>query len=157
VHRHQRRALLGQQQHAGRVAVETVDELQERGGGTLGPQALDHPERDAAPAVDRHAGRLVDGQQGVVLEQDRQCGCGRRPAWAVRRSGEAHRRHPHHVAGGEPRVGAHPALVDPDFAAPDDPVNVTFRDAFQHAEEKIVDPLPGGVVADRQPAHSILA
>ena len=63
--------LLGDQQHAGRVAIQPVDEFEERGGRTREAQPLDHPEADAAAAVDREAGRFVESNDRVVLVQDR--------------------------------------------------------------------------------------
>ena len=72
-------------------------------------------------------------------------------------SASANRGHPHDVTGGEPRFRPHPALVDPYLAAAQDPVDVAFRDAFKQSDQKVVDPLPGGLLANGEPAGSILA
>ena len=77
----QRRTLLGDEQHAGRVAVEPVHELEKACVGSGVAQPLDDAELDAAAAVHREARRLVERDQRIVLVEDwrqRHCGgCGR--------------------------------------------------------------------------------
>src|SRR6185295_11359179 len=74
VQAHERETLLCDQQHARRVAIEPVDEFEERRGGTRMADALDDAERDAAAAVDCEPSRLVERDQCVVLEQNRRQG-----------------------------------------------------------------------------------
>ena len=65
-------ALLGQDQQSRSVAIEPVRKLEHlrlRPGGAHG---FDHAVAQAAAAVHRNAGRLVDHQQGGVLVDDRE-------------------------------------------------------------------------------------
>src|SRR5271155_5602220 len=72
VQRHQRRALLGHEQHARGVAVEAVHQFEEPGLWALRTQLLDQAEANAAAAVYREPGRLVDGDERFVLVEDRE-------------------------------------------------------------------------------------
>ena len=78
----QRRALLGDQQDARRVAVEPVDQLQELAPPAAPRAAARSGRSDAAAAVDGEPGRLVQRDQRVVLEQDRRDRSGGAPARA---------------------------------------------------------------------------
>ena len=57
----------------------------------------------------------------------------------------------------EPCIRTDPAFIDPDLAAPEDPVDVAFGHPFQNLDEVIVDALAGAIVAHCKPVHSILA
>ncbi len=81
----------------------------------LGPgraHLLDHSERDPAAAVHGEPGRLVDRDQRVVFEQDRQltAGAGSAPAARAAGAADSHRRHAHDVAQRQPRIRADPRL-----------------------------------------------
>ena len=78
----QGRPLLGNHQKTGAVAVEPVGELEKPGLWPRGAQRLDYAEADAAAAVDRDAGGLVDDQEGAVLVDDREFG-GLRPPMSL--------------------------------------------------------------------------
>ena len=117
-------------------------------------------ERDAAAAVDRESGRLVERDQRVVLVQDRRHRDaprgrvgrrGRADGAAVRiggiRSSIARRAR---RASGPTRPP-----VDPDLAAAQDPVDVALRDAFQDLRQEIVDAL--AVRRPRRPSSQFTA
>ena len=59
-------------QDAAGFAVQPVHQFQEIGLGPRHAQLLDDAKAHAAAAMHGHAGRLVDGEQEVVLEQDRE-------------------------------------------------------------------------------------
>ena len=110
----------------------------------LGPrpaQLLDDAEADAAAAVHRDAGRLVDREQVLVLVHDREL-ARRRGRRCRRRSATPHRRHAHLVAEREPRVGLGAALVDAHLAGADDAVDMGLRHALQQlAQQEVVEAL----------------
>ena len=126
--RGQRAALLGDEQQAGGLAVETVHQFQEPGLRPRTPQLLDHAEAHAAAAVHRHPGRLVDHQQVLILEHDGELA--RRRRRLVAALGHAHRRQPQLVAG-QPGVGRRPAAVHPHLAAADDAVDMRLGHALE--------------------------
>ena len=103
-------------------------------------QLLDDAEADAAAAVHRHAGRLVDREQVLVLEDDRELARRRRRRRRLA-VGHAHRRHAHLVAQREPRVGAGAALVDAHLAGADHPVDMGLRHALEQLDQEVVEPL----------------
>jgi hypothetical protein len=76
-----------------------VHELEEPGVRPRAAQLLDDAEGDAAAAVHRHAGRLVEGDQVLVLVHDGELA--RRRRGFLRTVGHAHRRHAHLVADGQ--------------------------------------------------------
>ena len=141
----QRAALLGDEQQAGGLAVEAVHQFQEPGLRPRTPQLLDHAEAHAAAAVNRHAGRLVDHQQVLVLEHDRELTRRRRRLVAAR---PPHRRQTQLVADRQPRVGRRPAAVHAHLAAADDPVDVGLGHALERLDEVVVQPLAGAVLGD---------
>ena len=114
---------LAQQQHAGSVAVQPVN--QARSLQPLAPgrkQAIDMPAGLGAP-LHRQAMRLVQGDHHVVLVQDQRLGVGHvlfgqgmriasLPRGVVR-----DRRNAHGGPGGQPRFGLDPSAVDADLAA----------------------------------------
>jgi hypothetical protein len=57
----------------------------------------------------------------------------------------------------QPIVGADAALVDPYFAATKNAIDVAFRHAFGNFEQKIVNTLPGRVVANLKHHHRIFS
>ena len=159
VQAHEREALLCDQQHAGRVAIEPMDELEERRRRARAADALDDAERDAAAAVDGEPSRLVERDQCVVLEQNRrQCSarCGRRRPAATRRR-RADRWNSQLIADVQARIRPDAVPVHSDLAAAEDPVDVTLRHALEDLGEVIVDALAGTVLPHCKPVDSILA
>ncbi|SQC03335.1 Uncharacterised protein [Clostridium sporogenes] len=143
----ERRALLREHQDPGRLAVEPVHQFEEFRARTRLAHLLDHAERDAAAAVDRDPGRLVDDEHRVVLVQHveiRGRHDGRVGAREVGRR-HAHRRHADEVAELQAVLRVDPALVHAHFAAAEDPVNMAFRHAFTDAQQEVVDALTGRV------------
>ena len=143
---HQGTALLAHHEQSRGVTVQAMRKFEELGLGALRAQGLDHPEADPAAAVHRHPGRLVDHDQGVVFENDRQ---GQRPRWRPRLGG----RHPD---GGHPDlVAVHEAVirldspaVDPHLPAAQDPVHVAFGHALEVTDQEIVDSLADTFLTD---------
>ena len=158
VQRGQRRTGLGDQQQPRGVAVQAVDELQEAGGGTRGPQAFDQAVGDAAAAVHREARRLVHRQHRLVLEHDRQrlCRAGRRRRTTLGRRGPDGR-DAHRVSQDEACVGADAPAVHPDFPGAQDAVQVALRHTLEDAGEEVVDALAGRRVADFDLPYAFLA
>jgi hypothetical protein len=151
VHRGQRRALAGDQQHPRCLAVDPVHQLEQPRLRPRRAQPLDHPEVDPAAAVHGHAGRLVDRQQRIVLEQDRELL--RRGRVGRVAGGRADRRDPDQVPLRQPMLGRHATLVHPDLAAAHDPVDVALGHALELAEQEVVQPLPRMRVVDHHLPH----
>ncbi len=112
--------MLGDQQHAGGVAVEPVHQARPvaEAVGHAGEQAVDVA-AGAGAALHGDAERLVEHQHVLVLEQDDALdevavGLGEAERRQQRRRGLrrlAHdRRHAHLLAGLEPRIGLHALL-----------------------------------------------
>lgn len=150
VQAHQRGALLREHQDAGCLAIETMHQFEELRVRTRLPHLFDHAERDTAAAVHRDARRLVDDEYRVVLEQhvEMRGRHDRRVGAREVRGGHAHRRHAHDVAVGEPVLRIDPTLIDADFPASQDPVNMAFRHAFADAQQEVVDTLTCSAVVD---------
>ena len=74
----QRAAFLGDQQNTRGFAVQPVHQFQKACLGPRLAQLLDHAKAHAAAAMHGHAGRFVDGQHRVVVEQDGKFACWRR-------------------------------------------------------------------------------
>ena len=137
-----------------------MDELEEPGGTdararsrSMAPNEMPLPPWTASPAGLSSA--------SSASSSNRIGGSATRPgagaaALACRRRG-ADRGHAQAIAQLEPRVRPDAALVDPDLAAPQDPVDVALGHAFEDLDEVIVDALARAVVADCKPVHSILA
>ena len=140
----QGRPLLREHQHTGGLAIQPMHQFEELQFGTLVTERFDHPHADAASSVNCDPGRLVDHQQGVILEQHRKTETADRrgPVTHLSRCGDANRRHPQFVAEPQSVFRRNPAAIHPDFPATEDPVNVAFRDALEQPCEVIVDPLP---------------
>ena len=119
---------------------------------------LDHAEADAAAAVHRHAGRLVDYQHGIVFIHNLKFARGRSAAF--RRPllfGNAYRRNAQHIALSK-AVGAFAALfVEPHFAGADDALDVAFGHTFQNLDEIVVEPLAGIGFGDIQMIDQVFA
>ena len=94
---------------------------------------------------------LVDGEEGLVLEEDRQVEVRRRDILVA--LGHAHGRHADAVAGGHAGGRRHALAVHPHLAAAQDPVDVALRNALQAGEQVVVDALPGFLLGDLDIAH----
>jgi hypothetical protein len=151
VKRRQRRALFRDQQQARSFPVEPMGQFEKAGLGTLPAQLLDDTETDAAAAMDSHAGRLVDRQQAVVLVEDAVFAPGRHrsPGFAA----QLQWRDAHLVAGPQPVLRGHPPAVHAHLAAPEYPVDETFRHALADAQQIIVDALALRLLADLAARH----
>ncbi|MNX54084.1 hypothetical protein D3C86_847970 [compost metagenome] len=144
--REQRAALLGDHEQPGSFTVQPVHQLQELGLGPGGAQLLDHAERHAAAAMDRHAGGLVHHQHGVVLEHDREFRARHRPGLA--RVGQAQGRDADDVAFHDAVVDRDTSLVYPHLAATNGLVDMRFGDAFAQPHQVVIEALAGMVGID---------
>ncbi len=149
--RDQRRALLRDQQQPGGLLVEPVHQLQELRARPRLPQLLDHPGADAAAAMHRDSGRLVDRDQPIILEHDRELA--RRCRGRLAPVGDPHRRNAHLVAQRQPGVGAGAALVDPHLTGPDDAVDVRLGYALEQLDEEVVQALAFRRLVDPHAVH----
>ncbi len=122
------------------------------------PHRLDHAEQDAAAAVRGQAGRLVEREVVLVLEDDRRAQpvqhvVGRPHRRAV--VGPAHRRHADLVALGQAPVGLGAAAVHAHLARADDPVDGRARHPGQDPEQEVVEALAVLVAGDRNLADGL--
>jgi hypothetical protein len=60
--------------------------------------------------------------------------------------GHPHGWHAHHIAQYKPVFGIDAALVDPDFPATQNPVDMAFGYTLTDTQQKIIDPLTGSTV-----------
>jgi hypothetical protein len=151
----QRGALLGQQQDAGRLPVQSVHQFEEFRLGTGLPQLFDHAETHPAAAMHRNPGRLVDDQQRLVLHHHHEIA--RRYRGHSRGRRQTNRRHAYDIADAETEVGADATLVNADFATAQNPIHVTLRHPFANTQEKVVDPLSLALLADLQRSRRFFA
>jgi hypothetical protein len=122
-----------------------VGEFQEAGVGQFQAQLFDDAETDAATAMHRLTGRFVDDQQGIVavdhpIQQRLRDGAVRR---GRRRFRHAHRRNADFIAFDQFVFGFGAAAADAQFTFAQHAVDATFRYALEHAEQKVVQTLPG--------------
>ena len=151
------RAPLGDDQQAGRVAVQAMSQLQELAGRTRGTQPLDETGRDAAAPMHGQPLGLVHHQQVLVLEQDAnvtvvQLGTtpgGPRSQCRLRHAGQ--RRHTDPLTGGHALLGLDPAPVDAYLALADHPVDARLGHATQHGQQVVVQALTLVALVHRQP------
>src|SRR5437763_828922 len=122
VHLGQGAALLAHDKQARRVPVEPVSELEQLRLRPRGAQRFNDAVADAAPPVDRDAGRLVDDEQRRVLVHDRKLG---RPGSFYSRR-DAYRRHAHAVADLQPVSRSDTAAIHPYFAAAEHAIDMGF-------------------------------
>ena len=153
----ERAPALGDDEAAGGVPVEPVRELEIPGLRPGGPQQLDRPVRDPAPAVDREAGRLVQNEQPLVLVED--CAADRpdpgrrRPSGRLRPGGRRDRRDPHRFSRPEASTRPRPRAVHPDLAPAQQPVQAVAGDLRQLRVQEVVDPAAVVLVVDRHAAR----
>ena len=126
-------ALLGNQQHAGGVAIQPVHQFEETGFGAQSTQPFDDTKTQAAAAVHCHAGRLVEHYHGVVFKQDLTlqtldaAEVGRRQLILL---GHTHGGHPHLVTGTKLVFRFDALLVDPHLPFSKDAINQALGDAL---------------------------
>ena len=152
----QRAALLGDEQHARRVAVEPVHELEERAppgararSRSMTPNAMPLPPWTASPAglssaISASSSNRIGGSATAARAASAP---GLRAGAAARIGGIRSS-----VAGGQPRVRPDPAAVHPDLAAAQDPVDVALGDAFQDLDAgncRCADPAPSSPTASQ--------
>src|SRR5438309_5701412 len=147
-------ALFGEDQQSRSVAIEPVRKLEHLRLRPGGAQRLDHAIADAAAAVHRNAGRLVDHQQGGVLVDHRELQRLRDWSFPFR---NPDRGETDAVAGFQPIAGLYAPAVHPHLAAAQHAVHMTLRHAFQPPQQKIVDALRGAFLADLEPGCPRLA
>src|SRR3954469_14304681 len=95
-----------------------------------GSKLFDHTVTDTGASVNRNAGRLINYQQTSIFKQYLEFRA------RHHRSGflsNPNRRNTDHIAFFQPIGLVDPSLVDPDFTRPQDPVNMTLRNAFANA------------------------
>src|SRR4029453_17060472 len=94
----------------------------ERRGRSRGAHPLDEAEGDAAAAVDREPGRLVERDQRVVFEENRRKRAARGSRWRSPAAwgGRADRGDSELIADVETRIRPDSLPVHPDFAAAKD-------------------------------------
>ena len=91
-----------------------------------------------------HASRLGDGQHVVVFVQNREFARrGGRSFLLGGALGLTHGRQTHQIPRFHPGVCRRPAFVHPHLAAADDAVNMGLGHAFELADQKVVQALPG--------------
>jgi hypothetical protein len=151
VQRRERGAFLRHQEDTGSLAVQAMHELEETGIRPHGAQRLDHAVRDAAAPMHREAGGLVDRDQEIILEEDRQLEVRRGLRLAA--FGHAHGRHADAIAGSDLLRCLDALAVDAHLTGAHDPVDVALGHALQAREEVVVDALAGVVLGHVDPAH----
>ena len=157
---------LGDEHDAGGLAIEAVRRRGlELGGGEVGgnpevrARLLDQRGAgDAGAGVRGQPGRLVHGQEVLVLEQDGEgdlheaggrLGLAALPPEQPLLVGAHH----HRVALGQDLVGLPPRAVHAHLARAEQLEDVAERDVLQGAAQELVEPLPGGVGADLHLEH----
>jgi hypothetical protein len=141
----------GDQQAAAGLTIKAMDQLEIGAIPACGPHGLNDAERQAAAAVHGHARRLVQDDQLPILKDNALhqeiAGC---LARLVGRTGcvDADRWNAHLVPGLDAVGLFDPALVDPDLAPANEPVNAAARQALQVRHQPIIDALTGFVLAD---------
>ena len=103
---------------------------------------LDHAKAHAAAAVHGRACGFVDGNEVLVLQQQREFARRCRALGLVGHFfGHAHGRQAHLVARIDPGVGAGTAFVDAHLATADDAIDVGLGHTLELAQQKVVQPL----------------
>ncbi len=143
----------------GTLQGQDMRQFQEACVGKFQAQLLDDAQADAAAAVDRLAGGLVDHQQAVVavdhpLEQGLADPGQSRNFLSCR---HPNRRDAHFVALLQLVIGFCPAAGDAHLAFPQHPVNPALGYALEASEEVIVQALSGFLCADPDFCYSDFA
>ncbi len=119
-------ARLGQQQDAGRIAIEPMYEFKKRLIRPGRAHSLDQSKCNAAAAMRRQSGWLVDRHYVLVFKQDRRQRRWSSGLWGRRPFGEPHRWNAYLVAGRQSVVDRNSTLVHSHFALAHDPIDVTL-------------------------------
>ena len=147
----QRQPLLADQQDARGFTIQAMREFEEFCLWPLPAQCFDNPKTDAAAAMDRNALRLVDNQQGLVLEKDGQInpclGC--LLDFILRTLGDADRRDTQFVASQETVGGIDAFAVYPHLSATQDTVDMTLGNPLANPDQEVVQALPGFFFTDQ--------
>ena len=131
VQRHQRRALFGEHQHAGGIAVEPVHQFEKFCVRPCRAQLFNRAEANAAATMHRQPGRLVNNQQRRVLIQNIKLHAHAK-FWGIRRRllSKPDRRHPHPVTALNTISGPNTTLIHPHFTTTQNPVDVARGNPF---------------------------
>jgi hypothetical protein len=92
--------------------------------------------------MNRDARWFVYGQQGGILKQHRKTARGRRGSRHLMHWRQANGRNTHGVAGGQAAVSLGSSLVDANFTASDNAIDVRLGHALELADQKIIQALP---------------
>jgi hypothetical protein len=135
---------LAQQQHAGGVAVQAVDQLGPVDPLAPGAEQLVDMVGGLGAALHGQAGRLVQRQDLLVLVQHQRLGEGDvalgQRLLLVRIGGVGQRRHPHLAAGRQLGVGLDPRAVDPHLTRAEQLVELDMVQVRPAALEPAVHP-----------------
>ncbi len=150
----QQRAVLGQQQTTRGRPIETVNERDIRRVGTQGLHDLDDAVPDLTPTMHGQPRGLVDDDDPVVLIENR--GLEHLAERIGRPSDRAYfdlqRWQAYLVTGLQSARGLRAPFVDANLPRPEQPIESAPRQALEFMQEKVIDPLPGMVTIDGQPA-----
>ena len=120
------------------------------------PQQFDRAERDPAAAVAGDAGRLVDREEILVLENHGLADLvqhGRGRGTGFRAFSHPHRRNPQLVADAEPGIGLGTLAVHTHLAGPQQPVDMRLRHPLQQRRQAVVHTLAIALGADGHGSH----
>ena len=121
-------------------------------------QQLDRPMADPAAAVAGHAGRLVDDQEVLVLENDRLGDLGYLPLArppSLHLVSHPHRRDTQRIAVGETRIGFGPFPVHAHLSGAQQSVNHALGYALEQGHQGVVDALPVALRADLDLTYTV--
>ena len=135
-----------------------MHQFQKLGLGSRHAQLLNDPKADARTAMHGHAGRLVNHQQAVILQQHhklaRRCaprhGVGHGLGLFNHPIRNTNRWQPHRVAGFNPGIGGRPPFVNAHLTTANDAVNMGLGHALEVAHQEVVEPLPRRVFIDEE-------
>ena len=91
-----------------------------------------------------HAGRFVHHQKVLVFKHNIKLARRHGSPGLIGFLRQPDRRNPHFIARGQTAVGSGTLFVHAHFAAPDDAVDMALGHAFEQADEKVIQTLPGG-------------
>ena len=136
----QGRAFLGNNQQPRRFAIQAMCQLQQARLGALLAQLLDYAKTHPTTAMDSLPRRLVEHKQGIIFIDHRQCVADRYDTMFARGT-DLHRWNAHHIFGLKPIGLTRASTIHPDLPAAQKSINMTFRHAFQDAQQVVIDAL----------------
>src|SRR5574343_1316916 len=150
VQRRQRQTLFADQQDARRLAVKPVSQFQELGQRTLTSQRLDDAEADPATAMYCNTFRLVDDQQRIILEEDRQIDTllGDLVDFILRLHRNPDRRNAQGVANAYAIGCINPPAIYPHLATAQDAINMALGNPLATPDEEVIKALALLFIAD---------